>query len=257
MNPFKEFPFAVGEAVTEAGEEAETLFFGGGGGGEETLHAGGIGGAGFFAKSVFARIHTFLKVLGAEAWRGGQENDVDILDGADFIDGIEADEFAIVFDLDFFGVRGFEVIVSELEAIGKGVTHGDELDIFVGGEGLASGSRAASATPDEGDFEHFAFILGTADRGEAGDGSGGDGGGGATEEVATIEWGLSGWVHSWSEDSGSLEFFEENIAKGDGVTVASEAEETAGAILAGVGTFSHYRGHIDLGKIGIEDHETI
>ena len=72
VDALEQLALAIGEAVAEAGEEPEPLLLGGGRGFEEALHAGRIGGAGFFAKGVLPGFHALLQMLGAEGGRRGQ-----------------------------------------------------------------------------------------------------------------------------------------------------------------------------------------
>ena len=193
VDALEEFLLAIREAVAKAGEEPEALFLGLRGGGEEALHAGRIGGAGFFAEGVLAGIDALLQVLGAEAGRRGEEDDVDVLHRADFVDGVDADELVGVLDL-HAGVAGLEILVRCLQAVGEDVAHGDEFGVRVGGERLARRARAASAAADEGDFEGLGHLLGAANAWEADDGGACECGDGGAEEFASGE-GVELWIH--------------------------------------------------------------
>src|SRR5262249_6334566 len=114
----------------------------------------------------------------------------------------EADEAGLRGDLDFFGLvleQGAKVIEGEIEMILEGVAHGDELDAFVGFEGLATGAGATAAAADESDLDRFVVGGAAKDRGDAADESGtGEGGGGFFDEGTAGEgFGGHGEEYRW------------------------------------------------------------
>ena len=173
----------------ESDADFEIFLFGFFGGGEDAANAGGIRGDGFFHEDIFAGLDGGFEHHGAEAGRGGEDDDVGVFDG--FFEAIEAEELAIGGDIDAGAVFGFEVAEGAFEAIFVDIGHGDEFDgAEVGGiESLIGGPAAATAATDEGDFE----FIGAGSVGEALGGEGGEesasrkSGGAFSEEVASIE----------------------------------------------------------------------
>src|SRR5262249_34881908 len=120
---------------------------------------------------------------------GGQQDHVDAAVDHLLV-SIEADELAVVLDVDLAGDLLLTTKCAEtlLDAIGKGVAHGDELDVLVGVERLGGGTGAAAAAANEADFQHVAAggMRVLRDRQLRG----GDGGSGCLEKITTrrLHW---------------------------------------------------------------------
>ncbi len=130
---------------------------------------------------MFTGLDGGLEHHGAEAGRGGEEDDIGMLDG--FLVGFEADEFPLIGHIDFAAEFGLEGGEAGLEAVREGIGHGDEPGAAAG-QGLAGCAGAASAATDEGEFQFIAARdLGAGGDGEV-DGSGCHGG--AADEFPAV-----------------------------------------------------------------------
>lgn len=188
MDAFEEFAEGVVVAPAEAGDDGQVTFLGEAGGFHDGPDAGGVGGHGFFAEDVFTGLDSGAEVDGAEAGRGGEEDDIDTgIDDA--LVGVEADEAVFGADIDAMGA-GFAGDAGEgsLDGAIEDITDGEQLGIGIGLEGLGGGAGAATAAADEADLEDVTGGDGVGFGGDevgAGDSTGEGGGGGGFEEFAT------------------------------------------------------------------------
>ena len=175
-------------------------------------HADGVGGDGLFGEDVLAGVDG-----GLEVHRGGsragvvQHDDVDV-GGDHLLEGVEADEVLVGVDLDAgrevvdqilarhaaarrrwrstrdAGVAAEELGVAQaleasFELVLEDVGHGDEFDVFVAGEHVDDGLRAAPAAADQAGLEPF--LAGAAHQIRADEGEGGAAQGGGIPQQGT------------------------------------------------------------------------
>ena len=180
--------FAVGftgagvEAPAEAVLDGEVLLFGDLGGFEDRFESGNVDCHGFFDEGVLPGVDGGAEVLGAEAGRGCEDDEVD--SGVDdLLIGIESYEAALrgAFDLFCEGLDGFH---ASFDTFSECVTDGPEDGVWISAEGLVDGAISTTATADEADFDLVGDVLRFGDVGKAG---GERGCGAGLENVASVE----------------------------------------------------------------------
>lgn len=148
------------------------------------MDASHVNGDRFFTENVFASVNSGAHVLWAEAWRGGEDDEVNA--GVDhFLEGVDAGELAVGGD---FGAVAelFRIVECSFVRVLKGVTDGPEDGVFVGSEGLRDGAGAATTAADETDLDGVVIpALGTDNVRESHEGSGSEGCA-SLDDLATI-----------------------------------------------------------------------
>ena len=164
-------------AALGSGDDGQILALGFLGGGKDLADAGAIHGDRLFAEQVLAGGDGRLDVVGAEPGRGGEDHEVDARVDH-FLEGIEADEAAVVGDVDL--VAEFrQLVLGVIEVVAEQVAHRVELDVRRRVDRLLGGAGPSTAAADEAHFDDVApgGVGGARDRPQAqGPGSGGRGG---------------------------------------------------------------------------------
>ena len=109
---------------------------------------GCVDGDGDFDEGVFAGLDGRVELFGAEAWRRGEDDDVDV-GFHHFPVGIEAGEAILRIDLHFVGGLLAEEGEAGLDLVVEEVGHGGQFDVRIGLKGVGRGAGTASATADE------------------------------------------------------------------------------------------------------------
>ena len=174
----------VGPAPDEAIDDGCALFFGFLDGFHHRMHAGRVGGHRFLGEDVFTGINGGFDVLGAEAWRGGEQHDVHAaIDN--FLIGINPHEHAFLYTVaDFAGMIFLDALEAGLSFILKGFADGVEFDVGIRRERLVDGAGTAAAAADPADLQLGAVGLSEGDGGECDSRCAGGGGGGFNEIAA-------------------------------------------------------------------------
>ena len=121
----------------------------------------------------------------AEAGRGGEKDDIGLLDG--FLISFQSDEFILIGHIDLGAELGLEGGEAGLEAVGEGIGHGNEAGASAG-QRLAGSASPASTAADESQLQFIAAgNLGAGGNGKI-DRSGGDGG--AADELPAVGGGF-------------------------------------------------------------------
>jgi hypothetical protein len=130
---------------------------------KERAQAGPVDGHGLLDKGIDALFDRIGKVKGAEVWRSGEENQIDLV--GDVLVRVEACELTILRDVDARGDRrSLELGKATFEPILEGVGHGDELGARAGGEGLLRRASTSAATADQANLDGAA--TGGMDQGD-------------------------------------------------------------------------------------------
>jgi hypothetical protein len=140
----------------------------------------------------------------AESGRGGENNDAIFIDAIDgVLKAIEADEAAILWDIDLPLEFATQRTKAALELVLEDVGHGHEFDRRAAdGKCIGGSAGATTAATDERDFG--GVIFGSVDEGDLDAGQCGSGGGGF-EETATRGTSREGIIHNVADGAWSTE----------------------------------------------------
>ena len=163
--------------------DGEFFLLGDFGGFEHGVDSGHVNGDGFFTKNVFAGLDGGADMLWAEAWRCGENDEVDTgID--DLLEGVEASELTFRGNLSAVAVvRG--VFESVFARFLKGITDGPEDGVFVSIEGLCERTGAASTSADETDFDGVVVTALCSDNVRESDKGGGSEGTASLDDLAS------------------------------------------------------------------------
>ena len=143
---------------TEASHQCQILLLGYSGRLEDRTHARAVGGHGFLAKDLFARLDGRSQMLRPETRGGGQKNNIHVTIDHLLV-SVQAYEACIVADFHafpkFFAVH--EVLKTTLQAILKYVAHSCKDHIFTGCQGLRGSAGTAAAAAYQADT----YLVGT------------------------------------------------------------------------------------------------